>query len=360
MHNLSIAILSFGIFQSGLLSVALLRRKHQHPSNIFLVFFVLVIALQLTFKVVSKDWLWYNVRTIYMISYNYGYLIGPLIYLFFRSQRTGVIFKKTDWLHFLPFVIRTIQTLFDEVFGIIYYLPFNNLFPWPSLQIASMICYGVFAWRSIGKGNRPMKQFLIVVIAVESIIMLTIIYLVNNNMTAPDLRPVFLILTGLIFWITYLLVSSPDVFTVQREIPMLKLVTSAATKYANSGLRNEEQQSILAALKHAIDKEQIFLQPDITIDHVAQKLAVSKHHLSQVINQNFGHSFTELVGNWRLDEAQRRLLSPAHRGEKISAIAFDLGFNSVSVFNTAFKRRFKTTPSAFRSEGMARRNAAGE
>jgi AraC-like DNA-binding protein len=349
MLNLNIAILSFGIFQSGLLGIAVLRRKPQHPANVYLVLFLLVVALQLTFKLISKAWLWEHTRTIYMFSYYYGYLIGPLIYLFFRSQREEKIFKTSDWLHFVPFAIQVVLTILDEVFGVMYQIPLSRLFPWPSLQIISMICYGVAAWKFTTDDKHNMRQFIIAVFAVESVIMCTILFLVQNIDSAPDLRIVFALLTTLIFWMTYKLIVSPEEFYVPRDVPVIKLVASATTRYANSGLRHEESNTILSSLKLAIEKEQVFLQPDITIDDVAKKLSVKKHHLSQVINQEFGHSFTELVYKWRLDEAARRLCDPQYHDHKLSAIAFDLGFSSVSVFTTTFKKRFGVTPSAYKS-----------
>lgn len=350
MLNLSIAILSFGVFQSGLLSMALLKRKPHHPSNIYLVFFLSVVGLQLVFKLISKAWLWEHSRTVYMISYNYGYLIGPLIFLFFRSQSKEKIFKRSDWLHFVPFVVRTILTISDEVFGVIYHLPLSWLFPWPSLQLVSMIYYGAASWKLTVNDKQDMRQFLVVVFAVESIIMFTILFLVENIETAPDLRMVFTILTGLIYWVSYKLIATPDALYIQCHFPVVKFIATATPRYAKSGLCEAQGNSILSALKQAIEKDQLFLQPDITLDHVAKKLSVRKHHLSQVINQEFGHSFTELVYRWRLDEAGRRLLNPQYRNQKISAIAFDLGFSSISVFTTKFKRRFNVTPSIYRNQ----------
>jgi len=349
MLNLNIAVLSFGILQSALLSFALLRKKSQHPSNTFLVLFLVLVGLQLTFKVISKAWLWDHARTVYMISYSYGYLVGPLIYLFLRSQKTGVVFKRSDWLHFLPFVIQTGFTIADEVFGLIYLDPLSWLFPWPTSQIISMIAYGYMGWKLIDRDNRAMRQFLLLVFAIEAIIIYTISYMVQNVSTHPDMRAVFMILTGLIYWMTYKMIESPRYFSVEHQGPVVKMVAMPQPRYANSGLRKEECDRILFQLKQAIEKEQIFLGHDITLDDVAKRLSVRKHHLSQAINQGFNVTFTELVNSWRLNEAQRRLSDPRYSDQKISAVAFDVGFSSVSTFTTMFRKRFNVTPSAFRS-----------
>jgi AraC-like DNA-binding protein len=42
------------------------------------------------------------------------------------------------------------------------------------------------------------------------------------------------------------------------------------------------------------------------------------------------------------------LEDPAHQHKKIATIAYETGFNSLSVFNTAFKKFTSMTPSAYR------------
>jgi AraC-like DNA-binding protein len=361
--QLNIAVLSFGILQSALLSVALLRRKSLHPSAIYLILFLVVVGLQLTFKVISKSWLWDHARTVYMISYNYGYLVGPLIYLFFRSLLTNTPFNRKDWLHFIPFTGSTILTIADEVFGIIYHLPLISLLSWVTRQLLLMIVYCIATWRLAAKSNAATKpilrEFLVYTFAVEMLIVITITVLAFNNGTMPDIRFVFISLTLLVYWITYKLISKPDIFSDIPEPAAVQLVVSKATKYSKSGLRAEDSERIVTRLKQLMDHDQAFAAPGININDIAQRLSVNRHHLSQAINQHFGRSFTDLVNMWRLNEAKSRLSSPRFREEKISAIAFDLGFSSVSVFTTMFRKHFGVSPSTFRN-AKNHDNSSGE
>lgn len=353
MLNLNIAVLSFGIFQSALLSIALLKRKREHPANIYMILFLVVIGMQLMFKVISKAWLWEHARTVYMISYNYAYLVGPLIYLYFRAQRGYSLFKKHDLLHFIPFAVYTCLTIADEEFGVIYD-PLGNIIPWSFRLQLSLAGYAVASWMLSEQGNRSMKQFLVAVFSIEVVIVCTVSYIVQNISTAPDLRIVFILLTVLIYWITYKFLISPNALWVsdRTETFIARLVPVVTQKYANSGLQPEDADRIVIDFQKLIDKE-LFADPGLNIEQVAKTLSVSKHHLSQVINQRFNRTFTELVSNWRLAEAKRRLADTRYRHEKVSAIAFDLGFSSVSVFTTMFKKRFHITPSAFRNQSLS-------
>ena len=354
-YQVNILVILFGILQSWLVSVALLKKKGQHPSQIYLVLFILVIGLQLTFKAISKGWLWDHARTVYMVSYSFGYLIGPLIYLYFRARRSGPRFQRTDMLHFVMFFLSMIQTLLDEMFGIIIPPSSWSIFPWPSLQLVSLLLYGLAAWKLSGAESndtrRTLRQFLVCTLAVEMVIIITIAVLIRNISTFPDIRVFFVALTALIYWITYKLISSPSSFAVVNDAPAVKLPVVPTVKYANSGLTKDEGLRILKQLRHAVEEDKMFAQHDITLDAVSKKLGARKHHVSQVINENYHRTFTDLVNTWRLDEARLRLVNPANHHEKISAIAYDVGFSSVSVFTTMFKRRFAMTPSAWRASG---------
>ncbi|SAL52558.1 AraC family transcriptional regulator [Caballeronia sordidicola] len=61
----------------------------------------------------------------------------------------------------------------------------------------------------------------------------------------------------------------------------------------------------------------------------------------------------EYIRARRLDEAMRRLESPAHSRDLIGAIACAAGFMSESTFNRAFKERFGCTPTDARARRVA-------
>ena len=94
-------------------------------------------------------------------------------------------------------------------------------------------------------------------------------------------------------------------------------------------------------------EEKSFLQPDFSLPDLAQKLNVSVHALSQAINEGLGKSFFEMVAVYRIEEAKRFLKEQPNI--KIEEIAEQVGYNSKSSFNTAFKKITGKTPSEFRS-----------
>jgi AraC-like DNA-binding protein len=106
-----------------------------------------------------------------------------------------------------------------------------------------------------------------------------------------------------------------------------------------------------AARLHAIEADIVdhLADGDLTIDSIAQRRGLSPKQIQRTFERN-GKTFTEFVREQRLLRATRLLASPGNRGKKIAEIAFDAGFGDLSYFNRAFRERFGTTPSEWRTE----------
>src|SRR5688572_12547387 len=103
-HQLNIFLLLFGALQGGLLSLLLFRNRRGRLANAYFALFITVVGLQLIFKVITKTWLMDHASFSYNVSYNFPYLIGPLLYLYIKARKEN-LFNKKDLLHFIPFAI---------------------------------------------------------------------------------------------------------------------------------------------------------------------------------------------------------------------------------------------------------------
>jgi AraC-like DNA-binding protein len=90
-----------------------------------------------------------------------------------------------------------------------------------------------------------------------------------------------------------------------------------------------------------------YLQSNLTVEQLARQLETPPRELSRAINQGFGQNFFEFVSGYRVEEARRQLDDPSNTAN-ILQIMYDSGFNSKSVFNTAFKKATGMTPSQYR------------
>jgi len=72
--------------------------------------------------------------------------------------------------------------------------------------------------------------------------------------------------------------------------------------------------------------------------------------LSQIINENLHLSFFDFINSYRIKEAGKRLVSSDYQKYTILAIAMNVGFNSKSAFNMAFKKFTNKTPSEYKKQ----------
>ncbi len=112
----------------------------------------------------------------------------------------------------------------------------------------------------------------------------------------------------------------------------------------------EPNQQLLEKLLHYMETQRPYLEPNITVERLAQRLQVSPKLLSSTINSQLHKNFFEMIGSYRLEAAKKQLADPQYRELSISEIMKNCGFNSKSVFNQAFKKSVGVTPSHYRQQ----------
>ena len=115
-------------------------------------------------------------------------------------------------------------------------------------------------------------------------------------------------------------------------------------KYAKSSLT--DSSTLFSQIETLVREEKIYLEFDVKLNTLAERLDKSVHHISQAINQNADMSFPDYINSFRIEEAKKKLLEP--KPDTILAISLDVGFNSKAAFYTAFKKATSQTPTAFK------------
>jgi AraC-like DNA-binding protein len=123
---------------------------------------------------------------------------------------------------------------------------------------------------------------------------------------------------------------------------------ATASKYEKSGLRDDMANEYLEKVLSFMQIKKPFLQGDLTLQEMADQLEISKHHLTQVINERLHKNFYQFINEYRIEEVKRRMILPENDNITILGIAYDCGFNSKSAFNKIFKQVVGTTPSQYK------------
>jgi len=158
----------------------------------------------------------------------------------------------------------------------------------------------------------------------------------------------------LIYGISFYIIRQSMFFQEKQLSPV---VNGSVEKYQKSSLSEEKEQQTLDKLKQLMKTEKPFLENTLSLPILAKKLAVSTHHLSQIINDNLKQNFFEMLASYRIQEAQQILNDPAQHHLKIEEIAEQVGYNSKSAFNAAFKKITGQTPSQYRKQTFTSRTS---
>ncbi len=137
-----------------------------------------------------------------------------------------------------------------------------------------------------------------------------------------------------------------------RLNPSFELVAAQANAASLPELPQPPMDPLIVELLRLMTDQRLYAEHGLRIGQLALRLGVSEHHLRRAINQQLGYrNFSQFVNNYRLEEAARRLTSEPRT--PVLTLALDVGFRSMSSFNTAFRARYGTVPTAYRAESLS-------
>lgn len=154
---------------------------------------------------------------------------------------------------------------------------------------------------------------------------------------------VFIILIG------YYGLKQKEIF-IQYPHRNTEYVTEPKTKYTGIFIKDADVEQYVAKLKHFMTTQKPYLDANISLPELASTLNIPSHHLSRVINEQFGANFFDFINQYRIEEVKTRIGNPKYENLSLLGIAFDCGFNTKSAFNRVFKKMTGFTPSEYRKQ----------
>ncbi len=126
--------------------------------------------------------------------------------------------------------------------------------------------------------------------------------------------------------------------------------SSLNLKYKTSSLSKEELRLLFLQLKQLFDEEKVYLDPQLKIQNLSDRLQISTHKISQTINTEAGMSFFDYVNSFRVAHLKNLLSKPENRRYTILALGIESGFNSKATLNRIFKQKVRISPRAFQKK----------
>ena len=144
-------------------------------------------------------------------------------------------------------------------------------------------------------------------------------------------------------------------------VVMIIWMAAAAHLRAEPGIRAESSSFLKPPLpaeikqkgiwlKKAVQANHYYRDPELSLSLLAEKLDLSPHELSRIVNTVFKKSFNDFINEYRIAEVIRKMQDPAYDHLTLLGIAYDAGFNSRTTFHRIFKQLTGKSPAEYKSE----------
>ncbi|GAA4277202.1 hypothetical protein GCM10022259_19260 [Aquimarina mytili] len=145
-----------------------------------------------------------------------------------------------------------------------------------------------------------------------------------------------------IYAIGYMVYKEPSIFNGE-------LLSNLFLKETINGeLTGTTKDEFYDKLLSYITQNKPYLDNNLRLVQLADKIGFSTHTLSKLINEKARKNFNQFINEYRLEEARKLLLEDSE--SSIKTIYFDVGFNNKATFNTAFKNKYNCTPSEYKKK----------
>lgn len=153
----------------------------------------------------------------------------------------------------------------------------------------------------------------------------------------------------IICWYLYKALNHPDLFrNIDSKLKLVQDIISEEKNNDQKTSNEKEYNQELIKLKQYMAEEKPFLNPSLTIQDVSAAIQIPVRDLSLLINHKLEQHFYDFVNTYRIENAMNILKDGTKSKVTILEILYDVGFNSKSSFNTAFKKHTGNTPTTYR------------
>lgn len=360
-------VLYIGTTQSFFAGLLIATKKPTTTANRVMAAWLFMICIEMIFALL-------NSKVIEMYSFPFiTFTYGPLLYLYISFMTTpGRKFNPVELIHFVPFVVFfTVSVVFRSeplVRDLRGFFEPDKLMPLRMVYsvsfFLSITTYSILSFIKIKKHQSNLMDLTsftsqritlnwLKVLAISFYVVYVIVFILGGLKILGNYIPfdpyfvVFAFITLFSMVYSFYGIKQPVIFgeVLHNEKNGEK---REAEKYSRSGLKDEQAEEYLTILLDYMESEKPYLDGNLTIHDLSLKTGISRHHITQVLNEIYGKNFFTFINEYRTREVIERFSDSRYDHYTILAIAFDSGFNSKSTFNSFFKSQTGQTPSKYR------------
>ncbi len=341
-----------------------LRKKGDRIANILLGVYILLFSYNIIYNILYWSKLLNSPQFIHLsftnripwVSY------GPILYLYLRRVIFKGKFRAIDALHFMPLLYvlinyspyyflsahEKIEALKNGTVGHHVYFYTQHFI---KIIIALMLFYCgqlFLSFNHIIKSFNSSRwlswlsySFCGYVLSFSSYFLLVYFNLLDEG-SDYFIGFSMIFFTGLLFYFAFLQPQVFDGLSMDKVLPF--------KKYRKTGLTKDHSLELKIRLINLMEKDKPYLDSELRIVHLAKKLNLSRHHMSQVINQQFDLSFFDFINKYRVDNAKKMISKDNNLS--MTEILYSSGFNNRVSFYKAFKKFTQMTPSEYKEKSF--------
>ena len=371
-----------GIIITFFLVFILTSKKNKSKADLILTLWLSFTGLHLLFFYIHATGKYETFPYFLGLELPMPLLHGPFLFLYTVALTDQEHNKKINPLHFIPFVLALLSTLpfhalsFPQKIKV--YQDGGRAYELLSLIlfIAILISGFFYTFISLQKLKKHRKtiaeqfsytekinlKWLSYLILGSSIIWFVAIFGVDSY--------IFSAVVLYVLFIGYFGIKQVGIFTIAKpEIPNEILekvsieegkkiadtifdekkidVQYEKIKYEKSKINSDEVSAIQKKLNVLIQTEKTYIDPELTLSDLAQKINVHPNTLSQIINSAEQKNYYEYINDLRVEEFKKLIAIPDNQKFTLLSLAFECGYNSKTAFNRNFKKNTGHSPSDY-------------
>jgi AraC-like DNA-binding protein len=297
---------------------------------------------------------------------------GPIIYFYTRSLLTpGFRLGKQEKLHFLPVVLDWGSKIIGWIYvgGLLLgvfrqedgpawghvmdqYNTYRDIPHWISITVYLWLAHRLLLRHMLPGEAGTEATYRWLATMHRALAGLQVVYLLflipyvipafhNAVLDFGGYAPIYIPMVVIIYWIGmkgYLHAQR----TTEPAAPK-----AAAPKKTGTAPPAEVASAVMEALRKAMEEDQLYLDPELTVEKVGRHLQKPPKTVSAVLNGHAGKSFNQYVNEYRVEAVKRSMLDPAQPPLTLVGLAFECGFNSQATFQRAFRTATGQSPGEY-------------
>lgn len=354
-------------------SFMVLFSKKNYSKSFFLGMFLLSLAVVSIYNFYLSANIFKEFPDLFTITKSFIFLAAPCSFLYVRNiLSSNIKNKKYDWVHFVPFGIYFVLTVFVYIgsftnLKIVNYVGSVIKNPFSILTLTIWLFYVFFQTMLIlnydlkkFKGNQFHRSKVINWIRVYNLMILFLFsalfvyHFLLRKIDVVDISCYFLISTVLFFTVGWLYFR-PQIFHDEEETFDFVSDTTILVKSKEiktnlpivHEMTMEKKEDYLLKLDYVLNAKRLFLKKDFVIRDLSDETGISVHHLSNLINSEFGLHFQDYVNLKRIEYFKDKINDPEWKDLSLEGMAWGSGFKSRTTCFRAFIKHTGKSPSEY-------------